>query len=450
MFASGSPPAGSRVAVMTDGGGHASVAADVAEGLGLDVPHFGASLARLVAAELPPSASTVNPVDVAGGGEQDISCFARVCEVVLSSGAVDALVVSGYLGGYGIYGDELAAREVDTARRMAEIARETGRTLVVHSMFPSSPFASALRAGGVPVYRTIEGALRSLSSALAPGPLEVVPVLPAAAAPTDGTGYWDSRALLAASGVPFPVARLVEDRGQLLAASRELSFPVVLKSLGLLHKSDLGGVVLGLADEAALVSAYDDMLQRLSPPACSVEEMADLSDGVELIVGVRQDPRFGPVAMVGLGGVYTEVMHDVATALAPLVPVRGRADGPGPARLRAARGGEGTPPGGRGRGCGGRRHGHRGGRRPSRAGRRRGEPAARDAARGDRARRPRDRRLSQEGSASAASSVARSASVSGREPPRSWSRATSTHSPSAASVPSALRTTSRVRTLDVP
>lgn len=88
--------------------------------------------------------------------------------------------------------------------------------------------------------------------------------------------------------------------------------------MGLLHKSDSGGVALGLADEDQLRAAVLDMQERLQPPGFCVEAMADLRDGVELIVGVQSDPRFGPVAMVGLGGIFTEVLKDVAFALAPV------------------------------------------------------------------------------------------------------------------------------------
>jgi hypothetical protein len=92
----------------------------------------------------------------------------------------------------------------------------------------------------------------------------------------------------------------------------------VLKAMGLLHKSDAGGVVLGLGDEETAVAAYRDLVMRLSPPAVTVEAMADLSAGVEVIVGTQWDPRFGPVVLVGLGGVLTEVLADVAVALAPV------------------------------------------------------------------------------------------------------------------------------------
>ena len=128
----------------------------------------------------------------------------------------------------------------------------------------------------------------------------------------------DARALLAAAGVRFAVARTVPGEAAAVAAAGEIGYPVVLKALGLLHKSDSGGVALGLRDEAALRAAVADMEARLAPPAFSVEQMAPLGDGVELLVGARWDARFGPIALVGLGGLFTEILDDVAVALAPV------------------------------------------------------------------------------------------------------------------------------------
>ena len=97
-----------------------------------------------------------------------------------------------------------------------------------------------------------------------------------------------------------------------------LGFPVVLKATGRLHKSEGGGVVVGLADRDAVRAAYADLVTRLAPPAVSVEAEADLADGVELIVGSVRDPKFGSVVMVGLGGIFTEVLGDTACAIAPV------------------------------------------------------------------------------------------------------------------------------------
>jgi acetate---CoA ligase (ADP-forming) len=145
-----------------------------------------------------------------------------------------------------------------------------------------------------------------------------VPALPEAAVPEGAGEYSQARALLAAGGVPFVPAREVSTPDDAAAAAAEIGYPVVLKALGPLHKSDVGGVVIGLSDEPALRAAFADVRERLAPPAFSVERMAPVGDGVELLVGARWDARFGPVALVGLGGVYTEVLGDVAVALAPV------------------------------------------------------------------------------------------------------------------------------------
>lgn len=317
LHAFGPAPA-RRVAVLADGGGHASLAADIAESNGLSVPEFGPELRDALRAELTPSAGVGNPIDLAGAGEQDITSFGRTLDLVLADPNTDAVLVTGYFGGYGDYGDRLADAELDTARVMAAHARDHGKPVVVHTMCASSRAADELRAHGVPVHREVDTAARTLGllarhTTHDPRP----PALPEPAAPIQADGYWDARELLRVGGVRFPDARLVDTAAATTAAT-DLGFPVVVKALGLLHKSDAGGVALGLSDVDAVAAAVADMSARLDPPGFCVEAMADLRDGVELIVGVRRDPRFGPIAMVGLGGVFTEVLGDVAFALAPV------------------------------------------------------------------------------------------------------------------------------------
>jgi acyl-CoA synthetase (NDP forming) len=99
-----------------------------------------------------------------------------------------------------------------------------------------------------------------------------------------------------------------------VAAAAELGYPVVLKALGALHKSDGGGVVVGVADEGALIATVD----RLAAVWYSVERHEDTSAGFELLVGARWDPRFGAVVVVGAGGVHAELFRDTASALAPV------------------------------------------------------------------------------------------------------------------------------------
>ena len=269
--------------------------------------------------------STVtNPVDLAGMGERDPDSYARGVATLLDSDEVDALLWVGYFGGYSTAGLGLAEGEIAAAHAAAAAITAQGKPVVVMTMYPEAPSVRVLRDAGIPVYRGFAEAVVALAAITrAPSPAEHdVLELPEHEAPLLDTGYLGTRELLHGFGVPFPDLAVVHDEAELLAALRSgrPAYPLVLKAMGLLHKSDAGGVVLGLIDEAAVLAAYADLVARLAPPAVTVESMADLRAGVEVIVGVQDDARFGPVAMVGLGGVLTEVLGDVAFALAPVSP----------------------------------------------------------------------------------------------------------------------------------
>jgi acyl-CoA synthetase (NDP forming) len=197
---------------------------------------------------------------------------------------------------------------------MARAASETGRPLVAHTMYPQGVVAGTLRERGVPVYREIEAAVHALAWMAGLGPGDGVPELPEPAplGPVSGD-YWGARALVAEAGVPVVEARRVSRAREAVAAAAELGYPVVLKALDRDHKSDAGGVALGITDEPSLVAACGRLEGR---GELSLERMAE--GGVELIVGVRRDPRFGPVLMVGIGGIHAELLRDVAVALAPV------------------------------------------------------------------------------------------------------------------------------------
>jgi acetate---CoA ligase (ADP-forming) len=311
---------GRRVAVLTDGGGHASIAAALLQRNGLRLPVLSGELQAALRAGLPAIAAVSNPIDLAGGGEQDIRSFDRSTRMVLESGEVDAMLISGYFGGYSEYSAAMGSAEVTVIEALAAAAKVTGRPVVVQTMHPRSAASALLRRLGIPVFRSIERAADvcgRLAERGERGP-EGVPALPPAAPPVSGAGYAEARALLAAGGLPFVGARTVADAGEAVAAARELGYPVVLKALGTLHKSDAGGVALGLRDEPALAAALADMELRLAPPAFTVEQLAPVADGIELLIGARWDARFGPIALVALGGLFTEILRDTAVALAPL------------------------------------------------------------------------------------------------------------------------------------
>ncbi|MGX1885002.1 acetate--CoA ligase family protein [Streptomyces sp. NPDC055287] len=323
--------AGRRTAVFTDGGGHGAIAADAAETAGLDVPELGGAAQTRLRALLWQQSAVANPVDLAGMGEQDPRSYATTVGALLAAEEIDTILMTGYFGGYaasvgglGGGGTALSEGELQAAQEIALLHSEHPKPLVAQSMYPASPSCRILTDAGIPVFDATEDAARALAALTvtdAAGPPGIPPLPPPATAVTD-PGYHAVRALLASAGVRFPAAREVTDEAQLVAAVAEFDGPYVLKALHLLHKSDAGGVTLRLPDRAALLAAYRDMHARLGAPAYSVEAMADLTDGVELIVGVNRDPRFGPVAMVGLGGILTETLHDVAFALAPVPPAR--------------------------------------------------------------------------------------------------------------------------------
>lgn len=314
-------PRGGRVAVVGDGGGHGVVAADLAVRDGLDLPRLSDELAREIAAGLPETAATGNPIDLAGGGEQDVGSFGRVVSLLLASAEVDSVLLTGYFGGYGEYAAELRRRELEVAEDLVQAVARCGRPLLVHTMYWRSPPAAALRSGGVPVYRTIEAAVGALARLVeqsrVPAQLRMVAELPPAQS-AEGlvADYFGARALVASAGIPLVEARRVRSLAEARAAARDLGYPVVLKAADLLHKSDQGGVAVGLGDEAELEAAFRRMASL--GEELSVEQMAPVAEGVELLVGVRRDPRFGPVLLVGLGGIYAEIVRDVAAALAPV------------------------------------------------------------------------------------------------------------------------------------
>jgi acetate---CoA ligase (ADP-forming) len=340
-----SPPArGRRLAVLADGGGHGSIAAAVAVDIGLSVPELAPHVADELRAQLPAGAGVSNPVDLAGGAERDVHTFDRVARTLLAADQADALIISGYFGGYAEYGFE--ADEQRVAARLGAMAAELGRPIVVHTMYPRGAAAEAARAAGVPVYEAVEqatAAVARLADAGVRGP-GVVPGVPKPEPPVAGEGYDAARAVLVAGGVPFVAQRTVATRDEALAAAREVGYPVVLKALGALHKSEGGGVVLGIPDADTLDRAYADVRARLGPPACSIEAMAPLADGVELLIGARWDARFGPVVLAGAGGIHAEVLRDTVVALAPV------AEAEAEAMLRALRitplllGARGRPP----------------------------------------------------------------------------------------------------------
>jgi acetate---CoA ligase (ADP-forming) len=319
-------PRGRRVAVVGDGGGHGAVCADLLTAYGLTVPELSAGVvARLDAALPPPHGGIDNPIDLIGVGDPELHAFSTAARIVLESGEVDAVAVTGYFGGYALYSDAYVVGEPAEAGRLAALQLRSGAPVLAHSMYAPDAGGASLRAAGLAVYERTEQAARALAALVAvaeardaPRALPVPDAAPPLGAPV---GYVEARALLAAAGLPYPEGSVALDAGGAVAEANRLGlYPVTLKAVdaSLVHKSDRGGVRVGLPDAASLHEAALAMEHALAPELLFVERTADVRDGVELIVGARQDARFGPIVLVGLGGTLVEVLEDAALALAPI------------------------------------------------------------------------------------------------------------------------------------
>jgi acyl-CoA synthetase (NDP forming) len=312
---------GRRVAVIADGGGHGSVAADLLAANGLEVPAFSDALVALIEPQLEQAGALSNPIDIIDGTD-GLSSFTGIARACLESGEVDAILLSGYFGGYALYSDEYRADEPREAVALAALQRELGRPIVVHSLFADAVGEGTdLRANGLAAYERSEQAARACAALATPPPLQAL-AAPVSAAPLHGApGYVEARALLLAAGIAYGDGGPARDAGEAVAIADRLAlYPVTLKAVDarLAHKSDGGGVRVGLADAAELQSAALEMAERLSPEQFFVERTAAVRDGVELVVGATRDVRFGAVVLVGLGGILVETLRDTALALAPL------------------------------------------------------------------------------------------------------------------------------------
>ncbi|MCV7192626.1 acetate--CoA ligase family protein [Mycolicibacterium brumae] len=318
LLATGVVPAGDRVAVIGDSGGQTGVAADLVGAAGLQVAEFSAALQDRLATQLPTGAACANPVDLAGAGEQDLTNYLAVAQTALESGEADAVLLTGYFGCYALDNPASAARESEVAAEIAAAAQRAGIPLAAHSMADGGPTVQTLRSHGVAVYPTIETAVGALAAAARLAAAPRTPAAPAVILDQPGSGYLAAQEFLRGGGIAFPAGRLIRDADALEWAAAALSAPYVLKASWLEHKSEAGGVSVGLADADALRAAFADMRAALGDGDYVVEEQDLRGDVVEMVVGARRDPHFGPVVLVGAGGVQAELHRDTAIELAPV------------------------------------------------------------------------------------------------------------------------------------
>jgi acyl-CoA synthetase (NDP forming)/RimJ/RimL family protein N-acetyltransferase len=326
-------PAGPRVGVVTNAGGPAILFADAAEASGLQLPELQPATRKAMRALLPEAASPANPLDTLG--DATAARFSAAVTALADDPGVDALAVL-YVPTPPLPPEAAAGAVVDG------LAAAMRKPPVVTAFLTEAAAPALLREAGIPAFPLPEAAARTLGAAAQRGRWLAAEPSPTAAAPGGvardaaaaliadslaAGGGWLApgavRALAAHYGLPLAEQAVARTAAAAADAAKRFGGPVALKAIapGLTHKSDAGGVKLGLRTAAEVRRAAREVAETLRACGHSVEgflvqPMAD--DGVELLVGLATDPVFGPVVACAAGGTATELLADVAVRLAPL------------------------------------------------------------------------------------------------------------------------------------
>ena len=324
-------PGTAGIATVHDSGLERAHVADLAAELGVPFAPLGQATRDRLAAALDPSLAPANPLDVWGTGRDTEPLFAECLSALADDPAAAAVALAVDLVPE-FDGDESYPRAVLTA------AARTAKPVAVLAGLPAAvdPAAAVrLRAAGVPVLEGARSGLLALRHLLDHAEQKEPPPAPHPAPhPAQvpgGTARWRETLarhpaalggavlfdLLRDYGIPAVRARQVATRGAALAAAATIGYPVVLKTdePGIAHKSDVGGVRLGLADPGAAGAAYDDLAARLGPRVLVCETAPP---GAELALGIVRDAALGPLLVISAGGVLIEILSERAVLLAPV------------------------------------------------------------------------------------------------------------------------------------
>ena len=305
------------IGVLTGQAGPGLLMTDTLKQAGVSVPEIAPASVARIAAALPPLTYMKNPVDTGRPG----ASFGTVLDALAADDAVDAVLAYALIEGGGL----------DLGGEVRNAAGGTEKPVLFATQgvpAETAPLAGRLRAAGIPAFLAPDRAARAMAALVAdararaePADRETAPGAtggagPPLAGPVDEDA---AKTLIAAYGIPAPRRRVCRSRAEAEAARAAMGGAVVAKTLdpAILHKSDVGGVHLGIATSEGLARALD-AIDRVSDAGYLIEEMAP--DGLDLILGARNDPSFGPTVLLGLGGTAAEAIDDVAVALAPLGP----------------------------------------------------------------------------------------------------------------------------------
>ncbi len=329
-------PKGPNLAVVTNSGGPGILTADAVEGSTLNLARPSAKTVERLQSFLPPYAALYNPIDIIG--DADAERYRLAMEAVMEDELVHSLLV--------LLTPTASVDVEGTAAAVAALAKRRPDKPVFTCFMGKKRVEAGrriLQEAGIPCYAFPEPAVESISTMYdhflrrqiqRPEPEKIERDLDAARAVVDKAKAknqmeiveFEAQTVLAAYGLPTPRTRLARSSDQAAAAAREIGFPVVMKiaSPHISHKSDVGGVKVGMDSEEAVRATFADITtraQRMRPEAyivgCLIQEMAP-KGCKEIIIGFKRDEQFGPLLMFGLGGIYVEILKDIAFRLAPM------------------------------------------------------------------------------------------------------------------------------------
>jgi acyl-CoA synthetase (NDP forming) len=317
-------PKGRRTVLLTASGGFGVLLADAASAAGLELPALSADTQRRIL-DVVPYAAPRNPVDATAQMGSRPEILAGILSAILEDEQCDALLL---LLSSSLYIPRLRAVFMET---LAGIRARYPDKVVLLSIHGPQDAVEELTAMGFPVVDGVDASAQVLAglSGLAEArrlPAPPPPVPPAAPLPADALrNEHGAKRALAAAGVPVLPEQVVASAAEAAEAARAMGFPVVLKvvSADLPHKTEVGGVVLDLPNAEAVAAAHDAMLARVRDraPAARIDGVLVSPmrrGGTEMILGAKRDPVFGPVVVVGLGGIFAEILQDVAVRPAPV------------------------------------------------------------------------------------------------------------------------------------
>ena len=314
------PVSAGGCAVLTESGAFKALTLDLCEEVGLALPAPGDATTAALREAMPDFIPVSNPMDLTAQALVDPDLYRRTLAPLLDDPAYAAIVL-------GIIQTDAATCRLKFEPIIAAIeALNPGKPVIFAGLDDGAPvqveYIAGLRERGVPYFPSPDRAFRALARYIAAATRDTLraEAAPLAAPSIPGGVIPEYRAkqILASVGIPFPRGGLAETLDEAKAVAARIGYPVVIKAqaAALSHKSDAGGVILNLADEAALADGWDRLQANIAQHAPGmildgvlVEAMGQR--GVELIVGARNDPEWGPIILVGFGGVQAEILQDV-------------------------------------------------------------------------------------------------------------------------------------------